>query len=70
MRKQSNPRWPSCPRDRSRRLHPLPPSTRPVPEQQLEVKTVESDRIEDVVGNGQQVLQAKKKLESTAKERI
>ena len=51
MRKQSNPRWPSCPRDPSRRLHPVPPSTRPK---------------EDVVGSRQQVLQAEKKLESTA----
>jgi vacuolar-type H+-ATPase subunit I/STV1 len=46
----------------------LPPSKRPVPEQQLEVKTVESDRIKNVVGSGQQVPQAKNKLESTAKD--
>ncbi|EFX65998.1 hypothetical protein DAPPUDRAFT_116776 [Daphnia pulex] len=35
---------------------------------ELEEKTVESDRIEDVVGSRQQVLQAEQKLESTAKD--
>ncbi|KZS03660.1 Uncharacterized protein APZ42_033566 [Daphnia magna] len=63
-----NRRWPSCPRDPSRRLHPLPPSTRPVPEQQLEEKTVEPDNTEDVVGSEQRVIQAEKRLESTAKD--
>ncbi|XP_045034364.1 uncharacterized protein LOC123475563 [Daphnia magna] len=68
MRKSSNRRWPSCPRDPSRRLHPLPPSTRPVPEQHLEGKTVEPDSTEDVVGSGQRIIQAEKRLESTAKD--
>ncbi|KAK4030505.1 hypothetical protein OUZ56_023748 [Daphnia magna] len=68
MRKSSNRRWLSCPWDPSRRLHPLPPSTRPVPEQQLEEKTVELDSTEDVVGSGQRVIQAEKRLESTAKD--
>ncbi len=68
MRKSWNPRWPSCPRDPSRRLHPLPPSTRPVPEQRLELKTVEPDRTEDVVGSRQREIQAEKRLESTTKD--
>ncbi|KZR98132.1 Uncharacterized protein APZ42_006589 [Daphnia magna] len=68
MRKSSNRRWLSCPWDPSRRLHPLPPFTRPVPEQQLEEKTVELDSTEDVVGSGQRVIQAEKRLESTAKD--
>ncbi|XP_045023372.1 uncharacterized protein LOC123467567 [Daphnia magna] len=68
MRKSSNRRWPSFPRDPSRRLHPLPPSTRPVPEQHLEGKTVEPDSTEDVVGSGQRIIQAEKRLESTAKD--
>ncbi|KAK4021347.1 hypothetical protein OUZ56_003264 [Daphnia magna] len=57
-----------CPRDPSRRLHPLPLSTRPVPEQQLEVITVESDSTEGVMGSGQRLIQAEKRLESTAKD--
>ncbi|KAK4021536.1 hypothetical protein OUZ56_003451 [Daphnia magna] len=68
MRKLSNRRLPSCPRDPSRRLHPLPPSTRPVLEQQLEETFFEPDSTEDVVESGQRVIQAEKRLESTAKD--
>jgi hypothetical protein len=67
MRKSSNTRWSRCPRDLNRRLHPLPPSAHPVPEQRLEVKTVEPDGTEGVVENGQQVIKAEKRWESTTK---
>ena len=53
MRKTTNPRWPSCPRDPSRRLHPLLPATLPVPEQRLGEKTVEPDRGADWVKSNQ-----------------
>ena len=53
MRKTTNPRWPSCPRDPSRRLHPLLPATLPVPEQRLAEKTVEPDRGVDWVKSNQ-----------------
>ncbi|KAK4003854.1 hypothetical protein OUZ56_005605 [Daphnia magna] len=39
-----------------------------VPEQQLEEKTVGPDSTEDVVGSGKRVIQAEKRLESTAKD--
>ncbi|KZR95833.1 Uncharacterized protein APZ42_010168, partial [Daphnia magna] len=70
MRKLSNRRWPSCPRDPSRRLHPLPPSTRPVLEQQLKEKIFEPDSTEDVVGSGQRVIQAEKSDESEEEENV
>ena len=53
MRKTTNPRWPSCPRDPNRRLHPLLPATLPVPEQRLAEKTVEPDRGADWVKSNQ-----------------
>ena len=53
MRKTTNPRWPNCPRDPSKRLHPLLPRTLLIPEQRREEKTVESDRTADWVTNNQ-----------------
>jgi hypothetical protein len=59
MRKALNPSWPSCPRNPSRRLHPLLPPTLPVPQQRLEEKTVEPNRTADWVESSKQRIQAK-----------